>query len=63
MRRMDTVYPRLFVPTRPICTFGSCRSAAAANSYPVFRDGSVNYVTFRKFFSDTPNSAVGPGNP
>ena len=45
---MDTVYPRLFVPTRPSWTSRDCRDETATNGYPVFRDGSVNCLTHRQ---------------
>jgi len=48
-RTIDTVYPRLFVTT---CPGGpQDRLSVITNSYPGFRDGSVNCVTlFRKVF-------------
>lgn len=48
---MDTVYPQLYVPTRPYWTSRDCRKATATNGYPVFGDGSVNCLThFQKVF-------------
>jgi hypothetical protein len=48
---MDTVYPQLYVPTRPYWTSCDCRNATATNRYPVFGDGSVNCLThFQKVF-------------
>jgi hypothetical protein len=42
---MDTVYPQLFVPTRPYWSSGDCRNVTATNRYPVFRGASVNCFT------------------